>query len=168
MRFAKSEIFLGPNHITLISFFSFSFFCLHPNGWLRKFWVDIRTIKLEEIKIQNDKKLKTLNYQEKLKNYLKKMIVQYFKMPVDGNRFPFMYYTHPQDSDEYGFGLGVGDFLTYNTLLLLIFSRFSSIITKLHIAFGCIMCINIGVVLTNTLGKLMKQNALRGVPLPVQ
>lgn len=156
------------NRIILTSvFFLFSFFCLHPNSWLRNFYLDIKTIQLEEAEIRNDERVDVCNYQKKLIYYLKKMIIQYWKKQSHGDRPPFLYYTHSQDSYERGFHIGAGDFLAYNILLLLIISSYSSVIMKLYIAFGCIICILIGLILTFELGNLMKQNILPGVPLPV-
>ncbi len=140
----------------------FSFLCLHPNGWLRNLCLDIKSIESEEAEIQNNYKTES-----RLLCYLKKITVQYLKNQSDGDRSPFLYYTHAIDSNECGNFLGLGDFITYNTLLLLILSPISSIATKLYVTFGCIISIIIGLLLTYWLGRSVKQSCLPGVPLSV-
>ena len=98
---------------------------------------------------------------------LKKWLIQYWKSQFDGDHLPFLYYTHPADIRDHGCCMGAGDFVTYNTLLLLALTPFPSVIIRLYITFGCIISVIIGLLVTNALGELVKQNILPAIPLPV-
>jgi len=78
-----------------------------------------------------------------------------------------VYYTEGVDKWEESGGLGLIDFILYNMLLLLTLPPFSSIITKICVAFGSIISIQVGCLLTDWLQSRMKLQSTPGVPLPV-
>ena len=77
------------------------------------------------------------------------------------------YYTH--GVDEYGKGgsLGYGDFFDYNLLVLFVLPPSSSLMTKIYVAFGAILSVQLGSLLTHLLQRLAKKYSAPGVPLPV-
>ncbi|CAF3513389.1 unnamed protein product [Rotaria socialis] len=83
------------------------------------------------------------------------------------------YYTLNFDDDELvdrknnRSSLGIGDFLIFNLMLLLIVPSGSSMITKVCIAIGHIIAIQIGQIATSWFGCYFNQYLLPALPLPV-
>jgi len=80
---------------------------------------------------------------------------------------PCVYYTTSIDQSGEGGSLGLIDFFVYNILLLLTLPPFSSIITKMCVAFGSIISVQVGCVLTDWLQSRLNVYPAPGVPLPV-
>lgn len=64
-------------------------------------------------------------------------------------------------------GLGLGDFVSFNLMLLAILPGSASTITKLCISIGHIISVQIGRKGTHLLGNLYRIDARPGIPLPV-
>lgn len=64
-------------------------------------------------------------------------------------------------------GLGLGDFVAFNFMLLLLLNRSLSMLTNIYIAIGHIISMQIGHALTSRLGRLYKLYGPPGLPLPV-
>ncbi|CAF1413848.1 unnamed protein product [Rotaria magnacalcarata] len=83
------------------------------------------------------------------------------------------YYTWNFDDDELvdrknnRSSLGIGDFLIFNLMLLLIVPSGSSMTTKVCIAIGHIIAIQIGQIATSWFGCYFNQYLLPALPLPV-
>ena len=166
MRLIKSKgVLIQWNNLEI--YFTFSFLCLHPNGWLRNLVNDTKTVELKETETRNNGKIACINNPMGIMYSLKKLLIQYWESQFDGDRLPFLYYTHPAGTEDDGCSIGAGDFITYNTLLLLAITPFPSVMIRLYITFGCMISVIIGLLVTNALGQLVKQNILPGVPLPV-
>lgn len=126
--------------IVLLFFFLNRFLCLHPDG-----------------RFYNRKPAEEL-----LKSEL--------SIPYD---FYSTWYFNDNESDEQGDEegeeqvLGLGDFYTYNLMLLSILSPLSSMITKMFVTVGYIIFVQMGSEGTIRLGRLYNQNITPGVPLPV-
>ena len=78
-----------------------------------------------------------------------------------------LYYTKGVNKWNMGGSLGGGDFLVYNTLVLFTLPSSSSLITKICVTFGSIVCVQIGSLLTYLLQRLAKKYSSPGVPLSV-
>ena len=78
-----------------------------------------------------------------------------------------VYYTTSIDQTGDGGSLGLIDFFVYNVLLLLTLPPFSSIITKMCVAFGAIISVQVGGLLTDWLQFRLNVFPGPGVPLPV-
>ncbi len=63
--------------------------------------------------------------------------------------------------------LGLGDFFIYNILVLITIPPSAPMIIKVCVAFGTLVCVQIGHLLTYRLECLMKVTTAPGVPLPV-
>jgi len=81
------------------------------------------------------------------------------------NRYPGVYYT--RDIGRGGSYLGYGDFLFYNLLILFVLPQSSSIIIKMCVTLGSILCVQVGYMTTIYLGWFYKQDCIPGLPLPV-
>ncbi|CAF3694408.1 unnamed protein product [Rotaria sp. Silwood1] len=82
------------------------------------------------------------------------------------------YYTWNFDDDESDqennrASLGLGDFLIFNHMLLLVLPSASSITTKVYITIGHIIAIQIGLEVTFRLGRFYNQYVQPAVPLPL-
>lgn len=88
----------------------------------------------------------------------------YARMP------PGFYITHDLASDDgddkYG-SLGLGDFLIYNWTVLFILPPFISFQEKALVLIGHIISVQMGCLITRTLGRHWRLNMLPGVPCPV-
>ncbi len=63
--------------------------------------------------------------------------------------------------------LGLGDFNTFNLMLLSIMDPDWSVTTKMFVGFGCIICILVGDNGTRFIGKLWRTHIMPGLPFPV-
>lgn len=63
--------------------------------------------------------------------------------------------------------LGLGDFLVFNLMLLFVLPSSSTIFIQICVGIGCVIIINIGQVVANTLAKFFQQSSYPAVPLPV-
>ena len=79
---------------------------------------------------------------------------------------PGVYFTGI-DGERNGDSLGFGDFLVYNVLLLIVLPTSSSMSTQIWVTLGCIICIDIGYILTEWLQLIWKEEGFPGLPLPV-
>jgi hypothetical protein len=79
---------------------------------------------------------------------------------------PGVYYTGI-NGERKGDSLGLGDFLGYNVLLLIVLPESSSMSTQILLTLGCIICIDIGYILAGWLTSIWKEIGFPGVPLPV-
>jgi hypothetical protein len=77
------------------------------------------------------------------------------------------YYIHGIDKWETSALLGLGDFFTYNLLILFALPSSSSMIIKICVTLGSIVSVQIGCLLTCWLRLLTKTHSVPGVPLPV-
>ncbi len=84
------------------------------------------------------------------------------------NPRPGSYYVGDQNGEKIGTRIGLGDFVVYNLLLLLILSPYSSIRTKIFLTLGCIISVQIGYIGTIIIfDRLWKNLTVPGIPLPV-
>ncbi len=85
------------------------------------------------------------------------------------NKTPAMgtYYVRGVDKWKKSGGLGFMDFFVYNILLLLVVPQSSSIAVKACVIFGCIVSVQVGLLLTHWLKYLVNIYVVPGVPLPV-
>jgi hypothetical protein len=63
--------------------------------------------------------------------------------------------------------LGGGDFIAYNLLLLWILPSLSSTTIQIFVLFGFIINVQIGIILTDWVRSLWKENLMPCLPLPV-
>jgi len=78
-----------------------------------------------------------------------------------------VYYVKGVDKWETSISLGLGDFLVYNILILLVVPPSSSIIIKMCVTLGSIISVQVGFLLTYWLCSLIKKMSTPGVPLSV-
>ena len=71
------------------------------------------------------------------------------------------------DEEEIRASLGLGDFATFDFMLLMILPSFSSLTTQLYITIGHIIAIQIGQLLTSKLHWIYNSSVKPGLPLPV-
>ena len=64
-------------------------------------------------------------------------------------------------------GLGGGDFVSYNVLLLWVLPPSPSITIQLCVLFGFLIIIQIAIMTTDWIGSLWKEWVMPGVPVPV-
>ncbi len=87
---------------------------------------------------------------------------------TSNNHHPVTYYVGDENGERNGTCIGLGDFLIYNILLLLIVSPSSSITTIILLKVGCIISVQIGYIGTiMILSRLWKNRVVPGLPLPV-
>jgi len=77
------------------------------------------------------------------------------------------YYIHGIDKWKTSASLGLGDFFTYNILVLFALPPSSSMIIKICVTLGSIVSVQIGCLLACWLRRLTKTSLGPGVPLPV-
>jgi hypothetical protein len=78
-----------------------------------------------------------------------------------------LYYNKGVDKWKQSGSLGLIDFFVYNILVLLTLPPFSSIIKKICVAFGSMISVQMGCLLTGWLQSRMKIDSAPAVPLPV-
>jgi hypothetical protein len=78
-----------------------------------------------------------------------------------------VYYVRGVDNWKNSGNLGFMDFCTYNILLLLVLPQSSSIAVKACVIFGCLVSVQVGLLLTQWLQYLVNIRVAPGVPLPV-
>jgi len=78
-----------------------------------------------------------------------------------------VYYVRGVDNWKNSGKLGFMDFCTYNILLLLVLPQSSSIAVKACVIFGCLVSVQVGLLLTQWLQYLVNIRVAPGVPLPV-
>jgi hypothetical protein len=79
----------------------------------------------------------------------------------------FTEYSDDDDSNREDNGLGIGDFFIYNLMLLWILPPLSTVSTKVGIAVGHIIAVQIGLDASDRLARLYKQTLYPAFPLPV-
>ncbi len=84
---------------------------------------------------------------------------------------PFCYYSHDIEDEVdaiKGFQMiGGGDLMKYNWLLLWLLSPLMSFKIQLYILFGFIICIQVGIHLSNWIATHLKVKGIPGTPIPV-
>jgi hypothetical protein len=78
-----------------------------------------------------------------------------------------VYYVRGVDKWKKSGAIGFMDFFIYNILLLLVVPQSSSIAVKACVIFGCIVSVQVGLLLAHWLRYLVNLHVVPGVPLPV-
>jgi len=72
------------------------------------------------------------------------------------------------NKDKYATMLGVGDFFYYNLMVLFLLSPLPPMTSKICVAIGGIICIQVGYMATIWIAALWNvENSVPGIPLPV-
>jgi hypothetical protein len=85
---------------------------------------------------------------------------------------PDTYFTHDigdkkDDNDNTQGWIGLGDFTVYNLMILCIMNPVWSTTTQIFVAFGCIVCMQVGNYSTKLLSEIWDERIMPGLPCPV-